>query len=159
MSNPSQGQAVRETTLGIVVNKTMAALASANIFTVYGRNLVTLLTGSVTVEADGGATTIKLQTETNTIDLCAATTVTGDAVGTTYFLTGEVAVILNGTGNTPIIDVGANLTGMPSSPVILGRPDTLDAIQLVQTGDDANLEIAWLLTYIPLDEGAYIEPA
>jgi len=159
MSNPSQGQAVRETTLGIVVNKTLAALADANIFTVYGRNLVTLLTGSVTAAGDGGATTIKLQTETNTIDLCAATTVTSDAIGTTYFLTGEVAVILNGTGNTPIIDVGANLTGMPSSPVILGRPGTLDAIQLVQTGDDATLEIAWLLTYIPLDEGAYIEAA
>ena len=159
MSNPSQGRAVRETALGIAVNKTLAALADANIFTVYGRNLVTLLTGSVTVEGDGGATTIKLQTETNTIDLCAATTVTGDVIGTTYFLTGEVAVILNGTGNTPIIDVGANLTGMPSSPVILGRPDTLDAIQLVQTGDDTDLEIAWLLTYIPLDEGAYIEPA
>ncbi|HEU0072491.1 MAG TPA: hypothetical protein VFS30_00630 [Dehalococcoidia bacterium] len=159
MSNPSQGQAVRETTLGIVVNKTLAALADANIFTVYGRNLVTLLTGSVTAAGDGGATTIKLQTETNTIDLCAATTVTSDAIGTTYFLTGEVAVILNGTGNTPIVDVGANLTGMPSSPVNLGRPGTLDAIQLVQTGDDATLEIAWLLTYIPLDEGAYIEAA
>jgi hypothetical protein len=159
MTNESQGSAVRQVTLGLVVYKTLAALASADIFTVYGRNLVTLLTGSVTVEGDGGATTIKLQTETNTIDLCAATTVTGDVVGTTYFLTGEVAVILNGTGNTPIVDVGANLTGFPSSPVILGRPATTDKIQLVQTGDDADLEIAWLLTYIPLDEGAYIEAA
>jgi hypothetical protein len=159
MSNPSLGLTVLRAALGLPVYKTLAALASADIFTVYGRNLVTLLTGSVTVEGDGGATTIKLQTETNTIDLCAATTVTGDVVGTTYFLTGEVAVILNGTGNTPIVDVGANLTGFPSSPVILGRPDTADAIQLVQTGDDADLEIAWLLTYIPLDVGAYIEAA
>jgi len=125
-SNRSKGEAIRQVTLGLVVYKTLAALADANIFTVFGRNLITLLTGSVTVAGDGGATTIKLQTETNTIDLCAATTVTGDAIGTTYFLTGELAVILNGTGNTPIIDVGANLTGMPSSPVIIGRLDTLD---------------------------------
>src|SRR3990172_198996 len=114
MTNASLGKAVRDIALGLRVQKTLAALASADIFTVYGRNLVTLLTGSVTAAGDGGATTIKLQTETNTIDLCAATTVTGDAIGTTYFLTGELAVILNGTGNTPIIDVGANLTGMPS---------------------------------------------
>lgn len=159
MSNRSKGEAIRQVTLGLVVTKTMAALASADIFTVYGRNLVTLLTGSVTVAGDGGATTIKLQTETNTIDLCAATTVTSDAIGTLYFLTGEVAVILNGTGNAPIIDVGANITGFPSSPVIIGRPATTDKIQLVQTGDDADLTIAWLLTYIPLDEGAYIEAA
>jgi hypothetical protein len=159
MSNPTQGKAVREVTLGLKAEKLLAAVADADIFAVVGRNLVTLITGSVTVQADGGASTILLQTETNTIDLCAATTVTGDVVGTTYFLTGERAVILNGTANAPIIDVGANLTGMPSSPIILGRPGATDKIQLVETGDDANLIIAWLLTYIPLDDGAYIEAA
>lgn len=150
---------MREAVLGLSAQKTLAALADANIFAVYGRNLITLLTGSVTAAGDGGATTIKLQTETNTIDLCAATTVTSDAIGTTYFLTGELAVILNGTGNTPIIDVGANLTGFPSSPIIIGRPSTLDAIQLVQTGDDATLTINWLCTYIPLDADSYIRAA
>ncbi len=159
MSTLLKAKTVRESLLGISAQKTMAALADANIFTVYGRCLITLLTGSVTAAGDGGATTIKLQKETGTIDLCAATTVTSDAIGTTYFLTGEVAVILNGTGNTPILDVGANLTGMPSSPVIIGRPGTTDAIQLVQTGDDATLTINWLLTYIPLDDDAYIRAA
>jgi len=159
MSNPTQGKAVREVTLGLQVEKTIAMLADANIFTVYGRNLVTLITGQVTAAGDGGATSFKLQTETNTIDLCADTTVTGDAIGTTYFVTGELAVILNGTGNTPIIDVGANLTGFPSSPIILGRTATADAIQFVQTGDDASLVISWILTYIPLEDGAYIEAA
>jgi len=159
MANLIKAQTIRESLLGISAQKTLAALADADIFEVYGRNLVTLLTGSVTAAGDGGATTIKLQTETNTIDLCAGTTVTGDAIGTTYFLTGEVAVILNGTGNVPIIDVGANLTGMPSSPIILGRPATTDKIQLVQTGDDATLTINWLLTYVPLDADSYIRAA
>lgn len=159
MSNPTEGKAIREVNLGLQVENTVAALADINIFTVYGRSLVTLITGQVTAAGDGGATTILLQTETNTIDLCAATTVTGDAIGTTYFVTGEVAVILNGTLNTPIIDVGANLTGMPSSPIILGRTATADAIQLVQTGDDTDLIISWIITYIPLEDGAYIEAA
>ena len=159
MGNPSEGRAIREITLGIRVEKTLATLADGNLFTTYGRNRINLLFGQATAEGDGGATTIKLQTETNTIDLCAATTITGDAIGTMYFATGELAVILNGTGNTPIIDVGANLTGMPSSPIILGRAATADAIQQVQTGDDTDGEINWVLFYVPLDEGAYIEAA
>ncbi len=159
MSNPSQGKAVRESALGIRVEKSLATLADGNLFTTKGRNLVNLLFGQITTVSDAGATTIKLQLETNTIDLCAATTIDVDAVGTLYFLTGEVAVILNGTGNTPIIDVGANLTGMPSSPIILGRRDTADAIQQVQTGDDATGVILWALYYIPLEDGAFIEAA
>ena len=159
MSNQTLGEAVRECTLGIHVQKSKATLADGNLFTTYGRNLITLIMGQVTTQCDAGATTIKLQTETNTIDLCAATTITNDAVGTLYFLTGELAVIMNGTGNTPIIDVGANLTGMPSSPIIMGRAATADAIQQVQTGDDADGVICWDLYYIPLEEGAYIEAA
>jgi hypothetical protein len=159
MSRLTKGRALRELALGLRAEKTLAALADGNLFTTYGRVLITLLYGQVTAAGDGGATTIKLQTETNTIDLCAATTVTGDVIGTMYFLTGEVAVILNGTGNTPIIDVGANLTGMPSSPVILGRAATADAIQQVQTGDDASLTIKWTCFYIPLDDNAYVTAA
>ncbi len=159
MSNQTLGAAVRESALGIRVEKSLATLADGNLFTTNGRNLVNLLVGQVTTQPDAGATTLKLQLETNTIDLCAATTITNDAIGTMYFLTGEVAVILNGTGNTPIIDVGANLTGMPSSPIILGRTAVADAIQQVQTGDDADGVILWALYYIPLEDGAFIEAA
>jgi hypothetical protein len=159
MANLIPGVALRETNLGIRVEKLLATEFSANIFTTYGRNLIKLLFGQITNVSDAGATTIKLQTETNTIDLCAATTIDVDAVGTLYFLTGEVAVILNGTGNDPIIDVGANFTGMPSSPIIFGRKATADAIQLVQTGDDGTGVIRWVVFYVPLDDGSYIEAA
>ncbi len=159
MSNPSQAKAIWETNLGLRVEKEIAMLADANIFTTYGRCRVNLILGTVTTEADGGATTIKLRTETGTLDICAATTVTGDVVGTMYFVTGEKAVILNGTGNVPVVDLATNLTGMPSSPINLGRIDTLDAIEFVQTGDDADLDINWILFYVPLDPGAYIEAA
>ena len=159
MSNPTQGKAVRETALGLKAEKSLATIADGNLFTVSGRNLVVLITGQITTQADAGATTLKLQTENGTIDLCAATTITNDDVGTMYFLTGERAVIMNGTANAPIIDVATNITLFPSAPMIIGRKDTLDAIQQVQTGEDADGVIAWIVIYIPLDDGAYIEAA
>ncbi len=160
MSNQARDTAVREQVLGTRVEKLLGCDTSlVNIFTVYGQNLVTLLYGQATVAEATGVSTILLQLETNTIDLCAATTVTTDPIGTLYFLTGEVAVILNGTAHVPIIDVGANKTGMPSSPIILGRTATEDAIQLVETGNSAELVILWSIFYIPLEEGAYIEAA
>src|SRR4030042_425289 len=154
MSNPTEGKAIREMTLGLHVTKTKATLADGNLFTIYGRVLVTLLWGQATAVGDGGATTIKLQEETNSIDLCAATTITSDAIGTTYFLTGEVAVILNGTGNIPIIGVGANLTGFPSSPIIVGMAAALDAVQQGQTGDDTAREIEGHAHHNPPQGGA-----
>jgi hypothetical protein len=159
MSRRTKGRALQELALGLPVEKTLATLANGNIFTIYGRVLVTLLWGESVTAGDGGATTLKLQEETNSLDLCAATTITGDVTGTLYFLTGELAVILNGTGNAPGIGVAANLTGMPSSPIIIGMPGATDAIQQVQTGDDATGVITWHLHYIPLEDDAYVVAA
>lgn len=156
MSNPTRGKAVRETTLGISATKTLASLADANIFTTYGKILITLLMGEVTGVGDGGVTTIKIQSETDTIDMCAATTVTSDAVGEVYIMTGDKAVILNGTGSTPVKGVGSLLAAAGGlNPMIFGLHGTADAIQLVQTGDDATHAVRWTIFYIPLEEGAY----
>ncbi|MDP9192293.1 MAG: hypothetical protein M3P06_11400 [Acidobacteriota bacterium] len=156
MASPSVNKAIRDVGLGLRVISTQAALASGAIFNTSGRLMITSLTGQVTVAADGGATTIKLQEGTGNIDLCAATTVTSDAIGTFYFLTGEVAVILNGTGNAPVVDLGAPFTGMPSAPIFFGRTSTTNTIDLIQTGDDATLVIEWILTYIPMSNGAFV---
>jgi len=159
MSGQWKGKAIRESTLGIHVTKTLACLADGNIFATYGRVLVTLLWGQATAVGDGGATTIKLQEETNSVDLCAATTITSDAIGTTYQLTGDVAVILNGTGNTPVIGVGYALSAFQWNPIIVGMAGAADAIQQVQTGDDASAIIEWHAYYVPLEEGAYMAAA
>jgi len=157
MSSQWKGKAIRESTLGIHVAKTLACLADGNIFATYGRVLVTLLWGQATAVGDGGATTIKLQEETNSVDLCAATTITSDAIGTTYFLTGDKAVILNGTGNTPVIGQAGALSAFPQTGgMIIGMAGAADAIQQVQTGDDATAIIEWHAYYIPLEEGAYM---
>src|SRR3989304_5958192 len=102
MSRLTKGRARRELPLGLHVEKTLASVAAANIFTTYGRSLITLIYGVVTGAGDGGATTIKLQEETNSVDMCAATTVTSDLVDEIYFLTADKAVILNGTGSVPV---------------------------------------------------------
>ena len=157
MSNPTKGKAVRETTIGLHVTKTLATLADGNIFATYGRVLITLLWGQSVTAGDGGATTLKLQEETNSVDLCAATTITGDVTGTTYRLTGDFAVILNGTGNVPVIGAVGSLSAFPvTGPIIIGMPAAADAIQQVQTGDDATGVIEWHAYYIPLEEGAYM---
>ena len=159
MSGQWKGKAIRESTLGIHVTKTLATLADGNIFATYGRVQITLLWGQSVTAGDGGATTLKLQEETNSVDLCAATTITGDVTGTTYQLTGDVAVILNGTGNTPVIGVGYALSAFQQNRIIVGMAAAADAIQQVQTGDDTAGVIEWHLYYIPLEDGAYVQAA
>jgi hypothetical protein len=128
-------------------------------FTTYGQVLITLLYGVVTTAESSGATTLKLVEKTNSIDLCALTTVTGDTVGEIYFLTGDKALILNGTGNTPVKTVGAFLSAYPYAPVILGAPATADTIQLNMTATSATHVVKWFVYYIPLEDGAYIQAA
>jgi len=159
MSGQWKGKAIRETNLGIHVTKTLANLADANIFTTYGRVLVTLLWGQSTGLSDAGVTTIKLQEETNSVDLCAATTITDDAIGTMYVVTGDFAVILCGTGNVPTLGTSDFLSAFPHNAFLIGMKAAADAIQLVQTGDDATGEIEWHAYYIPLEEGAYMAAA
>jgi len=81
-----------------------------DLFTVTGRVLITSLTGEVTTVI-GGAATLKLRDITNSVDLCAATTIDSDAVGTMYALTSISANILNGTGATPVVGSIPNITG------------------------------------------------
>jgi len=160
MWNASQGEAVRECILGLRVEKTLGCAADANIFNTYGRILITELIGQATAAEATGATTILLQEERNTVNLCAATTVTGDAIGTMYRLTGDPAVILCGTGNVPVIDASGLLSAFPRTcGIIMGRPLTTDAIQLVETGNSATLIINWVVYYIPLEEGAWLQAA
>jgi len=159
MWNASQGEGVRETTLGLRVVKSLGCAADGNIFTTYGRVLIKLLIGQATAAEATGATTIQLQEERNTVNLCAATTVTGDAIGTMYRLTGDPAVILCGTGNVPVIDASGLLSAVQHADMIIGRELTTDAIQLVETGNSATLVISWMCFYVPLDEGAYVVAA
>ena len=129
-----------------------------NLFTVTGRCLITSLTGEVTTVI-GGAATLKLTDTTNTVDLCAATTIDSDSVGTMYALTSITTNILNGTGATPVIGSIPNITGASNIDVkVIG--DVQAPLTIAQVLDAADTgAITWTLFYIPLVSGATIVAA
>ncbi len=129
-----------------------------DLFTVTGRVLITSLTGEVTTVI-GGAATLKIRDITNSVDLCAATTIDTDAVGTMYALTSITANILNGTGGTPVVGSIPNITGAQQTDVaIIG--DAQAALTLSQVLDAADTgAITWRLTYIPLIPGSTVTAA
>ena len=153
-----KGDAVRNVALGLRVEKTAISLADIDLFTVVGECLITLLYGIVTGAGDGGATTIKLNEKASSIDLCAATTVTSDAVGEVYVLIGDPTIILNGTGSTPTLKVGFSMAGFSINPIIFDGQAGL-ILELTQTGADATHAVKWVLHYIPLEDGASIVAA
>ena len=129
-----------------------------DLFTVTGRVLITSLTGEVTTVI-GGAATLKIRDITNSVDLCAATTIDTDAVGTMYALTSISANILNGTGATPVVGSIPNITGAQQVDVaIVG--DVQAALTLSQVLDAADTgAVTWRLTYIPLVASATVAAA
>lgn len=129
-----------------------------DLFTVTGRCLITSLTGEVTTVI-GGAATLKLRDTTNSVDLCAATTIDTDAVGTMYALSSIAGNILNGTGMTPVVGSVPNLTGSAHFAVrVVG--DAQAALTIAQVLDAADTgNITWVLTYWPLVAGATIAAA
>jgi len=157
MWNASQGKAVRDCTLGLRVDKTAISVADIDLFTVVGEVLITLLYGVVTGVGDGGATTILLNEKASSIPLCAATTVTSDAVGEVYVVCGDPALVLNGA-QVPVLKLAGFLSAAPYGPIIFDGQTGL-IIELTQTGADATHAVAWHLFYIPLEEGAYVAAA
>lgn len=147
--------------LGFRVTKTSNLADGAgtdNLFTVAGRCLITHLSGEVTTVI-GGAATMKLRDITNSIDLCAATTIDTDAVGTMYALPGLSAQILNGTGGTPVVGSVPNVaTPSNNAGQIIGDAQApLTIAHVLDAADTGN--VAWVLYYWPLVSGATIVAA
>lgn len=158
MSDYSKPAALRESNLGLRVVKTAASVADIDLFTVTGECLITYFYGIVTGVGDGGATTIAINEKADSIAIAAATTVTSDAVGEVYVVTGDPAIVLCGTGNTPVLKVGALLSAFPHNPILFDGQDGL-IIELTQTGADATHAVKWVLHYIPLEENSSIVAA
>lgn len=147
--------------LGFRVTKTsnMAdGSGTDNLFTVTGRCLITHLSGEVTTVI-GTTTTMKLTDTTNTVDLCAATTITSDAVGTMYALPGLSAEILNGTGGTPVVGSVPNMT-TPSSNAAQIIGDVQAPLTIAHVLDGAGTgAVDWVLYYKPLTAASSIAAA
>lgn len=148
--------------LGILVRKT-EDLASAPdvLFDVTGMVFINRLVGVVrTVVAT--TTTLKLQRVTGTVDMCSATTITTDAVGTMYYWSGDTGTVLNGA-DAPVVGF-ASLANAPLLPIPFGIPATsggslnTENIQAVLDGAGTGA-IEWFLWYTPGEIGAKVTAA
>ena len=142
--------------LGYYVSKTCDLATDPDpLFTVTGKVKINLLIGEVTV-AVATTTTLLLETGTNNIPLCAATTITSDAVGTVYMLSGDTGAIMNGV-DAPALHV-AQLSGVPHAPIIMGLAGGSNTIQS-QLDAAGTGNIVFGLWYIPLEIGAKVVAA
>ena len=152
--------------LGFKVQKTGGAVdADDDLFTVYGLNSINLLYGKLTTAQSGGAGTIALNEQADSIAIVAATTITGFAINTLLLAGGQPDIGFNGAG-TPTVAVATmtaehdSLTDRSAShtPIIINGGSAGVVIESTETGDRAG-EITWTIFYHPLEIGAFIEAA
>jgi hypothetical protein len=151
MSVLNSGAAFRKALFGLRVEKSTGTLAATTIplFTVAGgKVIVTSIVGEVTT-AITVANSYKLQhnpTTGTTKDLVAATD-----IGTTDTPAGNLLGFQGLTGDSILTGPGAVPT--LKQPVVL----TAGVIESVSAGTDG--VILWVVTYVPLDDGASIAAA
>lgn len=129
---------------------------NTSLFTVTGKNLITLLTGEVTTIV-ATTTTYAMRVKTSNEAIFAATTITTDAAGTMYLFGGDPTVVLNNAG-TPVTRVGFLDGAGPHSPLVVGLAGGSCTIESDLDGAGTGV-IRWDLWSIPLESGASIVAA
>jgi hypothetical protein len=151
MSVLIQGSQVRNILFGTRVEKSTGTLAASTValFTVSGgKVLLTSIVGEVTT-AITVANSYKLQhnpTTGTTKDLCAATD-----IGTTDTPAGNLLSFQGLTGDSILTGPGAVPT--------LKQPIALTAGQIESVSAGTDGVILWVVTYVPLDDGASLVAA
>ena len=152
-----QGDQVRAIAGGIKVEKASGAVANSttSLFTVTGLVVVEAIIGEVTTALDGTVTSIHLNhdpTIGSAVNLCAATVVTSDPVGTVYGYIGDAITTL-------LVSSGTTEPGTAYAPLTIRRNVlTPGVVGMVGTASDAG-EILWRLVYWPLSDGASVVAA
>ena len=153
MSTLIKGSDVRTMDRGIRVKKTIASTTNATqgLFTVTGLVIVQGIVGSVKVAFDGTTTSINI-IHTATIggaaDLCAATVVTSDAVGTVYGFIGSVITTL-------LVGDGTAAPNTQFAPLSAPKVLTPGVIGFKGTAVDAG-STDWYVLYAPLSDDGLI---
>ncbi|MDN5857145.1 MAG: hypothetical protein L0H84_00855 [Pseudonocardia sp.] len=157
MSVIIQGDQVRAIALGIAVEKAGVSPVSGTspLFTVAGgKVLIVGVVGEVTTAMDGTTTSINLNhdpTVGSAVNICAATVVTSDVVGTVYGYSGVITELLTSSGTAA---PGTAYTRLPSTGMVL----TPGVIGQVGTAADAGV-VTWTCIYVPVDDGASVAAA
>ncbi|WP_031514846.1 hypothetical protein [Streptomyces sp. NRRL F-5123] len=160
MSVLIQGGQLRTILLGTKVDRATATLpqtATGTLFTVAGgRVLLTSIVGEVTTVIGSTATSANLvhTPTTGTVgDVCAATVITSDEVGTLYGISGDATSLFSADGAGSNAPTSAR-TGLPAHAVVL----PVGNLGLKTTASTTG-SVKWSLTYIPLDDGATVTAA
>lgn len=147
------GQVLRNLMFGLAVERATAELPATTqsaLFTVTGgRVIITSLIGEVTtvIQTQANNTKVVANPTTGTdADLCAVLDITADEVGTLYSISGLASDAMRGT-------TAGSVAGQ-DRPVIVAA-GTID-LSCAATNTGA---IKWALTYVPLDDGAYVTAA
>lgn len=153
MGSGIPGKAQRGNLLGIKVDRATAALPQTTtgaLFTVSGgRVLVTGIVGEVTTVIQTQANNTKLVATPTTgtaVDICAVLDISADEVGCLYGITGIFA--------DAMVGANAGATVLPQRPVVVAIGTIRLSCAASNTGS-----VKWSLTYIPLDDGAYVSAA
>lgn len=160
MPSNSRNTAMREVQQGFRVKRNAAVLPATTVSTPYftvagGLVYVTSLVGICTAAGDGTATTLlfsAVPTVGAANNMCGASASLASAViGVLVSVDGTaITTALQATGVT----VGGNIGGM-AKPIVVG----IGTINAVTANTNATLAFRWILTYIPLDDGASIVAA
>jgi len=150
------GAVLRKIALGTTVLRTAASLpqtAQTPYFTVSGgRVLITSMIGEVTTAIQAQATTVQLiatPTTGTAVNLSGSTgDINGKEIGATIALPATAT-----TGALLVSNAGANVTPLGYYTVV--RTGTID----FKTGASSTGATKWLLTYVPLDDGASVVAA
>lgn len=165
MTVGNNADAFTSNVLGVLVRRpatTLVQNTSTPLFTIStGLVMVTSLFGIVsTAVANTASLTAKLVTTPSggsVADLCAATGITDDAVGTLYgwtFVDGDELMSQLTEGGTEVPSV--NFVPRLQNPAIM-RPGTIGVT--VSNHDPGTGAVKWYCSYVPLDNGARIARA
>lgn len=142
-------QRAMQEVLGIPVYKQQDLASDPDpLFDVTGMISIELLIGVVEVVV-ATTTTLLLERTSATVAMCAATTITTDAVGTMYFFSGDAGAILSGTlaaGDAPVVGL-AHLAGGPQARMIFGIPGVATETIRGQLDAAGTGKIGWYLWY------------
>jgi hypothetical protein len=154
MATQVPGKGARQVTLGITVPRAAALLpqtATAAIFNVIGgKVLVTSLVGEVVVVMPATANTVAV----NGTPTSGTAVVWATAVSTASKEVGSVISLpITAGGALQVANAGG---GNAVGPGFVGQIGT---ITLTTTGSAATGTVKWTLTYVPIDDGAYVTAA
>lgn len=151
--NPSQFHPVaRELTQGIRIDKAAATVTTSAVplFTVTGgRVLVIHIIGEVTATIVGTTPTLKLSSDPTTgttSDICTATAIDADEIGTLYAIDG-VGNALE-TGSSGAVESSAKAVVVP-----------IGSVTMTGVGVGIGGSVKWSMIYVPLDAGAEVAAA